>query len=144
MKKGEKEQFFDSNAKEDRQRKGDLVYFITRACKKSGRIVSRVFCLTYIHTHNIFTQNGFFCQRDDGEHGEHFEWSWGEQQESNSVLARGDDFVFFIFFFHSEKKTNGVVTIHSARRHDDEDWRRKRKRKEQKKKKNGCCRDGDE
>ena len=126
------------------EREGDLVYFITPcACKKSGRIVSRVFCLT-LYTRNIFTQNGFFffC-RDDGER-EHFEWSWGEQQESNSVLARGDDFVFFIFFFHSEKTKNGVVTIHSARSHDDEDWRRKRKRKEQKKKKNGRCRDGDE
>ena len=64
VKKGEKEQFFDSNAKEDRQRKGDLVYFITRACKKSGRIVSRVFCLTYIyHTQHIYSKWFFLSTR---------------------------------------------------------------------------------
>ena len=159
VQKAKKSTFLPEKQQNDRQtesRERFGGYFLSKKhAKKSGRIVSRVFRLTHIHTHThatyLLTQNGFFCQRDDGEHtGEHyFEW-WsrkGEHQEENSVLARGDDFFVFFptFFFHSEKKTkNGVVTIHSARRHDDEDWRRKRKRKEQKKKRDGCCRDGDE
>ena len=149
VQKAKKSNFLPEKQQRQTERRKDLVViFYQKHAKKSGRIVSRVFRLTHIHTHTTYLLflNGFFCQRDDDERGEHFEWSRGEQQEENSVLARGDDVVFFpIFFFHSEKKTkNGVVTIHSARRHDDEDWRRKRKRKEQKKKRDGCCRDGDE